>query len=65
MVYMFLCRLDPRLKVFGDRKISELRAWFDTRLEDAIQAAEEEGKVAAQGKISIFYFLLVTYLFVL
>lgn len=56
MVYMFFCRLDPRLKVFGDRKISELRAWFDSRLEDAIQAAEEEGKVAAQGKISILFF---------
>jgi len=48
--------LDPRLKVFGDRKISELRAWFDNRLEDAIKAAEDEGeggneKVATQGKV--------------
>lgn len=44
--------IDPRLKVFGDRKISELRAWFDSRLEDAIQAAEEEGKVTAQDSVS-------------
>ncbi len=48
--------LDPRLKVFGDRKMSELRAWFDNRLEDAIKAAEDEGKegndkVTNQGKV--------------
>lgn len=36
--------LDPRLKVFGDRKVKELRAWFDNRLEEAIKAAEEESK---------------------
>ena len=51
--------LDPRLKVFGERKVNELRAWFDSRLEDAIKAAEQEGKeeeevrtiVATQGKV--------------
>ncbi|XP_057365629.1 dynamin-like 120 kDa protein, mitochondrial [Daphnia carinata] len=50
--------IDPRLKVFGDRKISELRAWFDSRLEDAIQAVEEEEKVAVQGLnngLKLFY----------
>ena len=36
--------------MFGERKVSELRAWFDSRLEDAIKAAEEEGKISpAQG----------------
>ena len=35
--------LDPRLKVFVERKVyGELRAWFDSRLEDAFKAAEEE-----------------------
>ena len=35
--------LDSRLKVFGERKVyGELRAWFDSRLEDAFKAAEEE-----------------------
>ncbi|XP_046463613.1 dynamin-like 120 kDa protein, mitochondrial isoform X2 [Daphnia pulex] len=55
--------IDPRLKVFGDRKISELRAWFDNRLEDAIKAAEDEGKegndkVITQGinnGLNLFY----------
>lgn len=36
--------LDPRLKVFGERKVNELKSWFDNRLEEAIKAAEEEGK---------------------
>lgn len=36
--------IDPELKVFGDRKVNELRSWFQERLEQAIRAAEEEGK---------------------
>ena len=58
--------------MFGERKVSELRAWFDNRLEDAIKAAEEEGKeennkVATQGRFHlianclIFGFALVAY----
>ena len=35
---------DPQLKVFGDRKLNEMRSWFQERLEKAIKAAEEEGK---------------------
>jgi len=42
---------DPRLKIFGERKVNELRSWFDERLEQAIKAAEEEGKSPEnQGK---------------
>lgn len=42
--------------MFGERKVMELRAWFDSRLEDAIKAAEDEGiegnnKVTTQGKV--------------
>ena len=39
--------------MFGDRKISELRAWFDNRLEDAIKAAEDEGKEEKEGNDKI------------
>lgn len=31
--------LDPRLKQLGDDKMSEWRRWFDSRLDDAIEAA--------------------------
>jgi len=37
-------KIDPELKVFGDRKLNEMRSWFEERLERAIKAAEEEGK---------------------
>lgn len=30
---------DPRLKQLTDSKVSEWRNWFDTRLDDAIEAA--------------------------
>lgn len=33
---------DPRIKQAGENKMSELRDWFDTRLENAIEAAIEE-----------------------
>lgn len=37
--------------MFGERKVTELRAWFDTRLEEAIKAAEEDGKIpTSQGE---------------
>ena len=47
-IYVFIpFFLDPRLKVFVERKVyGELRAWFDSRLEDAFKAAEEEGKIS-------------------
>lgn len=31
--------LDPRIKQLGEDKMSEWRRWFDTRLDDAIEAA--------------------------
>lgn len=30
---------DPRIKQLSDRKIAEWRKWFDSRLDDAIEAA--------------------------
>lgn len=31
--------LDPRLKQMGEDKLAEWRSWFDSRLDDAIEAA--------------------------
>ncbi|KAK9869644.1 hypothetical protein WA026_003391 [Henosepilachna vigintioctopunctata] len=35
--------IDPRLKSLTEAKYKELKNWFDRRLEDAIEAAEENG----------------------
>lgn len=35
--------IDPRLKQLGEDKIAEWRQWFDTRLDDAIEAADYQG----------------------
>ncbi len=37
-----LSSVDPRLKNLGQRQITDLRNWFDKRLENAIRAAEED-----------------------
>lgn len=37
-------QLDPRIKQAGENKLAELREWFDNRLENAIEAAEEQEK---------------------
>lgn len=37
-------QIDPRLKQLGENKMNELREWFDNRLENAIEAAEEQNK---------------------
>lgn len=36
--------IDPRLKQLGEKRLNEFRDWFDSRLEDAIEAAEEQDK---------------------
>lgn len=33
-------QIDPRLKQLGDEKMAEWQAWFNSRLDDAIKAAE-------------------------
>lgn len=40
---MFLTHLDPRLKQLGEDKLGEWRQWFDSRLDDAIEAADYQG----------------------
>ncbi|XP_055837904.1 dynamin-like 120 kDa protein, mitochondrial isoform X2 [Episyrphus balteatus] len=35
--------IDPKLKQLGEEKLAEWRMWFDTRLEDAIEAADTQG----------------------
>lgn len=37
--------IDPRLKQLGEEKMSEWRKWFDTRLDNAIEAAEVEAQL--------------------
>lgn len=34
--------VDPRLKKLGENKVDEWRRWFDTRLDDAIEAANNQ-----------------------
>lgn len=34
--------LDPRLKKLSEDKMSEWRSWFDSRLDDAIEAASTQ-----------------------
>lgn len=55
--------IDPRLKVFGNKKVNELRAWFDNRLEEAIKAAEEEAKLPKppSGKMNRTCFLSLSF----
>lgn len=49
---------DPRLKQLSENKVAEWRRWFDTRLDDAIEAAatqqhpEIESKTQAHSIIS-------------
>lgn len=41
---------DPRLKQLGDEKIKEWQAWFDTRLDNAIEAVEVEHQIENNGQ---------------
>jgi len=43
--------VDPKFKDLGDAKYSELMSWFNKRLDDAIQAAEEDKKDGSAGAI--------------
>lgn len=40
--WYFFSILDPRLTQLTNNKISEWRRWFDTRLDDAIEAASKQ-----------------------
>lgn len=46
---------DPRIKQVGENKMAELRDWFDTRLENAIEAAEEQEKLNGFEKTERMY----------
>lgn len=37
--------LDPNLKQLGEERMKEWRLWFDSRLDNAIEAAEVEGQL--------------------
>ncbi|CAG0883716.1 unnamed protein product [Darwinula stevensoni] len=43
--------VDPKWREFGDEKYSQLKKWFDQRLEDAIEAAKEADEVRASAEM--------------
>lgn len=47
---------DPRLKQLGEQKVAEWRKWFDSRLDDAIEAAatKENQQVEGNSSLNIF-----------
>lgn len=48
--YVFFCNfLDPRLKQLSEDKMNEWRAWFDSRLDNAIEAAETQDNTAIES----------------
>jgi hypothetical protein len=46
---------DPRLKQLSEQKMDEWRAWFDNRLDNAIEAVEVEHKENGQSTIIIYF----------
>ncbi|XP_017146499.1 dynamin-like 120 kDa protein, mitochondrial isoform X2 [Drosophila miranda] len=42
--------IDPELKQLGEDKLSEWRSWFDSRLDDAIEAADYQGVQIVETK---------------
>ncbi|XP_034651603.1 dynamin-like 120 kDa protein, mitochondrial isoform X2 [Drosophila subobscura] len=42
--------IDPELKQLGEDKLSEWRSWFDSRLDDAIEAADYQGAQIVETK---------------
>ncbi|XP_037828321.1 dynamin-like 120 kDa protein, mitochondrial isoform X2 [Lucilia sericata] len=45
--------IDPRLKRLGEEKLGEWRQWFDSRLDDAIEAADYQGTNIIESKDEI------------
>ena len=46
-------RADPRLKQLSENKMAEWRRWFDTRLDDAIEAASTQQHPEIESKNNI------------
>lgn len=44
---------DPRLKQLGQNQVDEWRRWFDTRLDDAIEAASTQQNPEIESKQAI------------
>lgn len=47
--------LDPRLKQLGEDKMAEWRRWFDSRLDDAIEAAATQDNSQIESKSLLLY----------
>lgn len=46
--------LDPRLKKLSEDKMVEWRQWFDSRLDNAIEATEIEASLDNAGSMKLF-----------
>lgn len=57
LIVLFLLVTDPRLRQLGEKKVDEWRKWFDTRLDDAIEAASKQPHPEIERK----YFHLIRY----
>lgn len=50
LIYLSLFILDPRLKQLSENKLTEWRQWFDSRLDDAIEAASTQSHPEIESK---------------
>lgn len=48
--------LDPRLKQLGEERVAEWRKWFDSRLDDAIEAAATQENHPLEGNFKMLTF---------
>lgn len=46
--------IDPRLKKLSEDKMAEWRQWFDSRLDNAIEATEIEASIDNAGSMKLF-----------
>lgn len=53
--------LDPRLKQLSENKMDEWRRWFDSRLDDAIEAASTQQHPEIESKNYIMITILVSF----
>lgn len=62
MVSLIKSILDPRLKKLSDNKVNEWRRWFDTRLDDAIEAASTQQHPEIERKYLIVLIYRIIYI---
>lgn len=48
--FMNSIEMDPRIKQLSEDKMNEWRSWFDSRLDNAIEAAEVQDNTEIESK---------------